>query len=153
LLVKGSRLNRRDPAAALDDCPPPDGACHGLAGVTARPLGEDDMILTAPTEITTSDAVLNGALASRSIVRYRFQISRDGRHWSNVGPASYASSTAPLWVSANASELQPAQLYMARLVLYVRSGLGEERAVASSERAFVTAPAEEAPVPPRPPRS
>jgi DNA-binding beta-propeller fold protein YncE len=139
-LVKSSKLNRRDPPGSLNDCHAPDGPrpCQGLALLSAGPAGENDIATTAPTAVSATAATLNGVVVPNGVVRSRFELSTDGKRWRGLGPARYVTGPVSVPAEHGVTGLRPATPYLTRLVVEVRSGLGERRVLVASERAFVT---------------
>jgi hypothetical protein len=137
-VAKSTRLNPNDPVTALGDCDPGgrERPCNGL--VLLAPGGTLSATLTSAARHGTERLVLAGAIAAHGAVRYRFQISRDGRSWGDLAPPRMLIGDGFRRVSVVADGLRPATAYQARLVGVRADG---DRTVATSSRLPLVMPA------------
>jgi hypothetical protein len=112
--------------------------CQGvmaLANVTSPLAAEID----DPADVGATTASLAASVnPGGGVARYRFQVSRDGATWEDVGEVTYADAAAPVDVATVASGLQPATLYRMRVFLSKQTGISSTEEAISDERVFLT---------------
>ncbi len=117
---------------AQDDAP---HDCHGL--IVLAPPGASGGVMSPATTGSSGAPTLTAQVAPHGAVTVRFQASRDGQRWRDVGETRQAIGTGYEQVSVDASPLLPGTVYATRL-LVGRVGLDGIRWTRSPERVLVT---------------
>lgn len=128
------------PTGPFTGCVPlnPSFDCHGVMALATAtsPLTAE---LDDPADIGATTASLAASVdPGGGVASYRFQVSRDGASWNDVGEPAYADAAASIDVVRDASGLEPATLYRVRLLASKQTGISSTEEVISNERVFLT---------------
>jgi len=87
--------------------------CNGIVIFAAPSLQAATSLMS--TSAGRATATLNAAVATNGVLRYRFEITRDGNTWRMVTPPRYISGRGYTAVTATGDGLRPSTTYKVRL--------------------------------------